>query len=183
MGKSNDTQAVDFRLLKRQEIRKFIEIDRKESFEGVFFWRSGALVHKRRHWDLPDWSIEEKEKIKTFEKEFDNSAIVVGAFIGSTLIGFAITKPIVVEDKPGVYELQQIVVSEKYRRKKVGTKLVSLTSKKALEFGAKTICLLSTPAEPAIRFYLAVGFKPGDVPADGAFSWWDGEDVYMEMTL
>ena len=184
MPKKDYREEPCVRILDRGAIKRFVEIDRAEVVEGVFFWRGGALVHEKRRWDLPDWSKEEKgKKIEKYEKEYENGAIVIGAFLDSVLVGFAITKPIVVAGRPGMYELQQIVVSKTHRKKGVGTEMLALTRGKAGEIGAKAICVLSTPAEAAIRFYLSVGFLPTDVPDDEAFSWWDGEDVYMEMML
>ena len=178
MAKKEYHEISECRILNRREIKKFVEIDAAKVIEGVFLWHSGALVHAKRHWDLPDWSKEEKEeKIERYENEYDKGAIVVGAFLDSVLIGFAITKSISIADRQVIYELQQIVVSREHRKKGVGTAMMNLTIEKATEIGARAICLLSTPAEPAIRFYLSVGFKPFDVPSDEAFSWWDGRDI------
>jgi len=184
MDRKEYHEITYYRLLNRDEIKNFVEIDSAEVVEGEYAWRNGALVHTKRHADLPNWSNEDKEeKTQRYEQEYDRGAIVVGAFLDSVLVGFAITKPIVIVDRSGMFELQQIIVSKDHRKKGVATAMINLTKEKAIEIGAKAISLLSTPAEPAIRLYLSVGFEPFNVPDDAHWSWWDGEDIYMEMML
>ena len=165
-------------------MQRLMDIDHTEVVENIFVWQDGALVLEKQYAEIPDWSQEEKHAlIETFEQHFDHGATMVGAFRQATLVGVVKIMPLGSAERPGAYELGYIVVSRGYRNRGIGTTLIEMAIENAIAVGARSLCMLATPVEHTIRFYLSVGFTPGDVPELAVFDWWDGEDIYLEMTL
>ena len=114
-------QAGELVMKERKGIRDFMDIDRTEVVENIFSWCDGELVLENGHWDIPDWTKEKKEeKIRRFEQGYDGDTIITGTYCGSVLVGFLIVD---LEDRLGVYELTQIVVSNGYRNRGIGRNL------------------------------------------------------------
>ena len=89
---------------------------------------------------------------------------------------------------PGEHEeawhLWQMVVSQPYRRRHVATELFALARRKEVEVCQTQICTLATFSEEAVRFYRSVGFTPFEKPPEtDHWSWWNGNDIYMELKL
>ena len=161
-----------------------MDIDRSEVVEHIFVWQDGTLVHEKAHWKIPDWSQKEKTAmVERFEQHYDRRAIAVGAFHHSAMVGLVKIMPLGLAERPGTYELGHIVESHRYRNRGIGTTLIEMAIKNAIESGATSLCVLSTPVERAIQFSVSVGFTPDDVPELDVFAWWDGEDIYLEMPL
>ena len=167
------------------DCRKILEIDRTEVIENILIYKDGRMTLEKCHWDIPDWTKEEKkQRIKGIKLDVDNpNYVVIGAFYNDLLVGYIRMNPVSPKNRERVYELGQIVVSNGYRRRGIATRLMDLAKRRVVEAGEDTICMLCTPAESTVRFYLSIGFEPFDVPDDEIWSWWDGEDIYMEMKL
>ena len=183
----NETQdSIEVREMEFDDCKKIMEIDHTEVIKNIFVFTDGRLMLKKEHWDIPDWSKEEKEQkmVKGAEAYIDDPDLIqVGAFHSTLMVGYTSTRPISLKNRERMWEVGWLIVSNSHRRCGIATRMMELTKKKVVEAGGEAICLLGTPAECAVRFYLSVGFEPLDVPDDEHWSWWDGEDIYMEMKL
>ena len=80
---------MEYRTLSRAETNKLAQIDRTETIERIYYMRDGSLELEEEHWDVKDWSSEEKQqRIASLQDEYDASATVFGAFDGPTLVPF-----------------------------------------------------------------------------------------------
>ena len=73
------------------------------------------VLEEQGYWDLPDWTSQKKARIDRYEEAQNDGAVIIGALHESVLIGLAFIKPIFIGDRPGMYQLSQIVVNKRYR--------------------------------------------------------------------
>ena len=96
-----------------------------------------------------DHSVE--AQIKEWPPILENDGVLVGAFDGDLLVGFAILRPKLTEI---ITDLAALYVSREYRRHGLGTKLITEIILLVREIGAKSLYVSATPSESAVGFYL-----------------------------
>ena len=85
---------MEYRILTRAETSKFPKIDHAGTMERIYYIREGRLVLEKEHWDLEDWSNQEKKSRTAARlKQYDEGETVFGAFDGSALVGVSVFKP------------------------------------------------------------------------------------------
>ena len=176
--------SIAVRPLEHGDPAKIMNID--FSLEGVtiYTWRDGNLVKGTEYEDGEDLSPDEKKsRIQPVENGVGKpGAIEVGAFKDDSLVGYICIALLSHED--GMWKLWQTIVSKDYRRNGIATSMFQFAKKEAIKRGGKAICLLSAVNHSAVDFYRSVGFTPFEKPPeDEHWSYWDGEDIYMEMKL
>ncbi|MGB1296522.1 MAG: GNAT family N-acetyltransferase, partial [Flavobacteriales bacterium] len=81
----------------------------------------------------------------------------------------------------GVYELSKMAVTEKYKGKRIGQKLMYACIAFAAEIGANRLFLDSNrKLTPAITLYHKVGFKEIPIPEDSPY---DRSNIRMELMI
>jgi putative acetyltransferase len=106
---------------------------------------------------------------------------------GHIFMGFAGNQPIgccaLVPIRPGVFELAKMAVSEEYRGRGIGRKILEYTIARARELGIKTLFLGSnTKLANAIHLYKSFGFYYLP-PESAAPSPYARANVFMELQL
>lgn len=107
--------------------------------------------------NLYELSLKNYDDMKKYNK--NGSALIIGAFIGSRVIGFlwAYNRSFLGEQR---LHISHVVVSPKYRSQGIGTKIIGFIKKLAIEKNILTIELLTTSENVnAIQFYKNHGFK------------------------
>ena len=174
---------MEYRVLSRMEIGKLNDVDRTETIEHIYHVRDGKLCLQKEHWDIEDWSAEEKQRrIAGLQKGYDAGDTLFGSFDGSTLVGLSVLDQSTVPMVAGRFNLAGLWVSRPYRSRGVGRSLVDLVANKARELGAATLYVSATPSENSVRFYMSIGFRLAD-PVDRDLFRAEPEDIHMEMTL
>jgi len=176
--------SVVIRPLEKGDPEKIMNID--FSLEGVtiYMWRDGKLVKGTEYEDGEDLSPDEK---KSWIQPVQNGvgelgAIEIGAFRDDSLLGYVCLALLSPEE--GMWKLWQTFVTKEYRRNGIATRMFQSAKEESIKRGGKAICLLSAVNHDAVDFYLSVGFTPFEKPPeDDHWSYWDGEDIYMEMKL
>ena len=174
---------MDYRILSREEIAQLSELDRTETIERVYTVCDGKLCLKDEHWDVGEWSAEEKQRrIAGLQAGYDAGDTLFGAFDGATLVGMSVLDQCTATQVAGRFNLAGLWVSHSHRNKGIGRRLVKLVQNKARELGAKTLYVSATSTEKTVRFYMSLGFRLTD-QVDRALFELEPHDIHMEMAL
>ena len=176
-------QPITYRQLAHDELPKFEQLDRTEQIEHVHYVRKGILVLEAEHWDVPDWSPEEKQRrIRGLQDISEKGATFFGAFDGETLVGMSILGHTPVATGIDRLNLDGLWVSHVYRGQGVGRTLFSLAAKEAQARGARSMYVSATPSKNTIRFYRAMGCQMAN-PIDPELFDHEPEDIHLERIL
>jgi ribosomal protein S18 acetylase RimI-like enzyme len=174
---------MEYRIVSREEINQLHELDRTETIDRVYHVREGKLCLKEEHWDVGEWSVEEKQRrIAGLQAGYDAGDTLFGAFDGPTLVGLSVLDDCTLSQVPDRYNLAGLWVSAPYRGRGVGRRLVELVMDRARAMGAKTLYVSATSTENTVRFYRSIGFRLAD-PIDQELFREEPSDIHMEMPL
>jgi putative acetyltransferase len=133
-------------------------------------------------WISKYFRVEEQDRVQLGDPEGNilrHGGQIVMAVAGEERIGCCA----LVYERPGVYEVAKMAVSERYRGHGVGRKLLVYTIAQARAMGAHTLELASnTKLENAVHLYESLGFRHLP-PERVAHSPYARADVHMEMDL
>jgi predicted N-acetyltransferase YhbS len=174
---------VEYRVLSRTEIAQLAQIERTETIERIYHMCDGNLVLKKEHWDVPDWSSEEKQRrIEALQDKHDAGTTIFGAFDGPTLVGMSVLHHNPLSSGVARFNLAGLWVSHAYRNQGIGKALVRLAVEEAKERDAKTLYVSATPSENTIRFYTSLEFRPAGTVDPHLFED-EPEDIHLELML
>jgi ribosomal protein S18 acetylase RimI-like enzyme len=174
---------LEYRILARAEISFLEQLDRTESIDYVYHMRKGTLVLEQEHWDVPDWSLSEKQKrIAAMQEYYDKGATFYGAFDGQLLVGMSVLDHNSMPSGDNRLNLTGLWVSCKYRVKGIGRTLLLLIAQAAHERGAKALYVSATPSENTYRFYQSVGFHLAELIDPDLYAK-EHDDIHMELVL
>jgi GNAT superfamily N-acetyltransferase len=177
------SQTITYRQLTYAELHKAEQLDRSETIEHIHYVRDGQLALEPEHWDVPDWSQEEKQhRIRGFQARYAKGATFFGAFDGETLVGLSILDHTPISTGTDRLNLDGLWVSHNYRAKGIGRTLFSLAAQEAKARGARSMYVSATPSENTIRFYLAMDCQMAD-PIDPYLFKCEPEDIHLERIL
>lgn len=155
MNKTDDNQ-ITYRKLKKVEIGKLREIDRRETVEEVFHVCGGELVSTPLHWEIPSFDNLD-DRIDRLVKTYQEGGALFGAFDGSTLVGMSVLENCLRGASRDRIQMSGLWVSRDYRRRGVGRLLVDLVKASARERGASYLYISGTRSENTVNFYLSIG--------------------------
>ncbi len=172
--------------LSKKEIIRISEIDRTEKIKLLYKYNKGKLETEIvdidvPHWDHPDWRHDEK-LIKDLSDDLDKGGVLFGAFEESKLVGMSVVGNKLRGENSDMLQLVTMHVSNNYRRKGIGTKLLEECKKIARKRGAKLLYISATPSESAIGFYLSHGSKLAE-KVDKELYALEPEDIHFIMDL
>jgi len=172
--------------LDKTEIIRISEIDRTEKIKLLYKYNKGKLETELvdidvPRWDHPDWCHDEK-LIKDLSDNLERGAVLFGAFKANKLVGMAVIGYELRGENSDMLQLVTMHVSNNYRRKGIGTKLLEECKKIARKRGAKRLYISSTPSESAVGFYLSYGSKLAD-RVDTELYALEPEDIHFVMDL
>ena len=123
---------IRYRELSRTEISKLKQLDRTETIDEIYYVRDGVLVLEKEHYDVPDWSVAEKQsRIENLQQVFDQGATFTGAFAGQKLIGMSVLDHNPVRSGDQRLNLAGLWVSHPYRGIGVGKRLCQIAATEA----------------------------------------------------
>ena len=174
---------MEYRLLTRAEISRLVQIDRTESIDDIYYLRDGNLTAEKEHWDVPDWSPEEKQqRVAVLQEIYDKGATFFGAFDGETLVGMSVLDHNQLRSGVARLNLEGLWVSHPYREKSIGKTLFRLAAQEARRRGAKTLYVSATPSENTIRFYMSMGCHLAESVDSHLFEE-EPEDIHLQLML
>lgn len=170
---------MEFRELRREEIRSIWAIDRRERIESIFVAGPGGLELAADSFDVPGWSAgKAAEMTPVFEASFDAGSWFGGAFAGGRIVGIAVLEHGFFGADGGTLQLGFLHVSAETRGNGVGKQLFELARREASVRGARRMYVSATPTERTVRFYLARGCRVLAEPDARLFEL-EPEDIHL----
>jgi predicted N-acetyltransferase YhbS len=168
------------RVLTRQEVPHYWDIDRREVIENVYYLIDGKLVLKPEHYDVQGWPPGERELYTPMLLEsFDRGGWCYGLFDEGRLVAAAVLDNNLLGPGKDLVQLKALHVSCRYRGQGLGRRLFALASEQARKLGAKGLYISATPSEHTIQFYLGLGCIVTPTPDPELFAL-EPEDIHLE---
>ena len=169
------------RILSKEELKKFEQIDRYEIVEDIYYFRDGRLVLEKEYYEIKGLDNIEN-RIKNLKNIYDGGGTIYGAFHNDTFVGLVSLKDKLIGKNNDTIQLCSCFVSKNYRKRGIAAKLVSMLKEKAKELGGQKMYVSATPSKNTVHFYMSVGFKVTDEPIKELFDE-EPEDIHMECVL
>ena len=175
--------GIAYRPLGVPEVLRFEEVDRSEVIDHVYHLRDGQLVLEEEHWELRGWPPEDLPGQRAHLREcLDGGGAAWGAFDGDRLVGIAVLDGRWYGRGGDTLDLYFLHVSDGYRHRGIGRRMVELVEQRAREMGARRLFVSGLPSRNTIRFYLALGFGRSE-DADPLLAGREPDDIHMDMEL
>jgi len=173
---------IIFRRLKREEINKFIEIDRFEEIEEIYYHRDNQLVIEKESYKISQFDNVEEEYLAVLTDCYDSGGVLIGAFneIGK-LVGLGSVNGHPIQKMTNVLQLERLYISSNYRHQGIGKQILLLLQEEARKLGAKQLYVSSIPTKNSVDFYQSVGFQL-TTPLKALFEL-EPEDIHMVLAL
>ncbi len=174
---------MEYRILDKEEIKRVTEIDRTEVIEYIYHFREGKLELMKEHWEIGEWSVEEKQThLSSLQKIFDRGGFIFGAFDNSNIIGIIALNNEFIGMNKDQLNLAGLWVSNQYRKMGVGRTLLDLVKTKAMELGVKKLYVSATPSLNTVTFYMNRGFELAREINQRLYEL-EPEDIHLELKL
>lgn len=175
--------TIDYRILSRDEIERFREIDRSEIIENDYRYKDGKLELVKVYFDVKGFRPNHlKSLINRFYNIYDDGGTICGAFDGSKLVGIAALESKFRGENKDVLNYAVLHVSKPYRKMGIGKKLTELVIKRAKEMGAKRLYVSSAQTKNTVDFYMGLGCKLAD-KVDKELYALEPEDIHLILDL
>jgi len=180
-GHAADRTGVRLRPLPSEELARWLEIDRRELIEGVYYVEDGALVlHPERH-DVQGWfqSPEELQRMTEDLRERQaRGALVVSAWDVDRIVGVVVLDNVPLGPQGDQLQLRLLHVSRDYRDQRVGGRLFEVARAEACRRGARDLYVSATPSEHTVRFYLSHDCRLNPQPDPDLYAE-EPEDIHL----
>lgn len=174
---------MEYRLLNEEEITKVDEIDRTETIEFIYYYIKGKLKLVEEFCEVPKWNRDQVLiHISDLTELYNKGGFIFGAFDGSKIAGVISLDNELIGKHKDHLNLAGFWVSNQYRNKGIGEKLVELVVEKAMEIGAVMLYVSATPSQNTVNFYLKRGFKLTDEIIEKLYEL-EPEDIHMVRKL
>jgi len=151
--------------MEADRIRMIEQVDRSELVEAEYVadqssdGRSLTLrrVEKSPPERIGPWSPEDVDRrVADWKPQIEGEGLLLGAFLGERLIGFAALSS---EVSDGSAELLALFVDAKHRRSGVGSLLMEAVEDLARQRGIRALFIASNRTASSVEFYLKHGCK------------------------
>jgi ribosomal protein S18 acetylase RimI-like enzyme len=174
---------IEYRRLGTAEVARLAEIDRTEVIEAIYHHRDGELVLEEEHWDLRGWSPEHLDELQGRTRALlGRGGAAWGAFDGDGLVGVAALDVMFIGRDGDTLQMYLLHVSDGYRRRGVGSRLLELSKAMARGMGARWLYVSGLPSENTIGFYTRRGFRVTEEPDPDLLAL-EPEDIHMVLAL
>jgi len=177
--------AVTFRTLRRDELPRVAEIDRRERIDVLVDQRGTELVARHGSWNASAWDPDGHgdhsvgAQLRALEHYADAGGVALGAFDGEGLVGIGVVVPHL---RPRIAQLAYLHVSAAFRASGIGCGLSERLEQIARDEGDAEMVVSATPSQNTVRFYLGRGFRPTAEPLPELFEL-EPEDVHLSKLL
>ena len=131
---------MEYRTVSREEIVQLHELDRTETIDRVYYVDNGKLCLREEHWDVGEWSAEEKQRrIAELQAGYDAGDTLFGAFDGPTLVGLSVLDQYTSKQVAGRFNLAGLWVSALRILPRVSGTSIGRLSEKRSEAGGDTV--------------------------------------------
>lgn len=175
--------ALERRRLRRDEIDRLWQIDRREIVERIYALRDGQLVARDAFYDIRGWPPGEPEAAMPWlEASFDRGAVFIGVFDGSEIVGALVVDTVLLGLRRDLVQLSFLHVGASHRGRGLGRALFEQAADIARGLGASGLYVSATPSEHTVRFYLGRGCRVIETPDPELFER-EPEDIHFECPI
>ena len=171
------------RAMAATELARIAEMDRSERITQQYKQRGETLDLIDVDIDAPRWGAPGEatieHRIDEWTRLITEGGILLGAFDGDQLIGFAVYMRASPETPA---RLAVLHVTNPWRRHGVGRELTAEVVRLARTEGVQRLYVSATPTRGTVDFYTSQGFVPLATPNERLFAL-EPEDVHMERVL
>ena len=147
---------VSVRPVSLHEVDRIREVDVTESDTLLYRVVDGRIEETHEEWRRPPWDDRTATRhVRNAEMVLREGGVLLGAFHGDRLVGFALLR---LRLGPAVAQLANLQVSRAHRRRAIATRLVSRLFGLARQGGASQIYVSACPSRSAVGFYRSMGF-------------------------
>jgi ribosomal protein S18 acetylase RimI-like enzyme len=171
------------RRMAASEIERIGEIDRSEHITQEYTARNGILKLRDVDIQAPRWGESGEHSVQYYIDHWkplvEAGGVLLGAFDGGSLAGFAIYEP---PSSDGLANLAVLHVSRTYRGRGVGRDLTQEVIRLAQADRADRLYVSATPTRTTVDFYMRQGFEPLVTP-NAKFFALEPDDIHLERKL
>jgi GNAT superfamily N-acetyltransferase len=177
--------AVELRQLRRDELQRVVEIDRREHIDVLLEQRGTQLVARHGSWSASAWDPDGDgdhsigSQVRALGQYLDAGGVALGALCGDRLAGIGVVVPHL---RPRIAQLAYLHVSAPFRARGIGSRLSERLEHIARTAGDAEMVVSATPSQNTVRFYLGRGFQPMAEPLVELFEL-EPEDVHLSKSL
>jgi len=174
------TDGLTRRRLRRDELDRIWEIDRRETVERTYRVAADELVLRDDFFDIRGWPPHEAEQYEPILADaFDRGAVFSGVFDGSRLVAVGVTDALPRGRAGDLRQLSFLHVAHGYRDRGLGAELFEEAMEFAAARGAAGLYVSATPSEHTIAFYLGRGCRVTDRPDPDLLAL-EPDDIHLE---
>lgn len=175
---------IEFRSISRDEIgRIWREIDRREFVGSVYRMKSGELSEEKIDFDVKGWPPGEEQKYMPLLQEcYDRGGFFNGVFHNGRLIGIVVLESKFIGKSKDQLQLKFLHISRDFRKKGLGTKLLTIAAHEARKRGAKALYISSCESKNTVDFWLQRGCAITD-DVDEELYRLEPEDIHLVYRL
>ncbi len=174
---------MEYRVLERDELDKFMEIDRSEVIEHIYYYRDGRLELEEEFYDMKGFPPGEQEALLQRQyKIYDAGGTVIGCFNKGKLVGITSVENKLRGKTRNYIKMDVLFVSSSFRGHGVAKRLVELACEAARNFGGTKLYISATPSENTVNFYFSLGSRVAE-EIDEELLKLEPEDIHLELPL
>ena len=175
--------SINYRQLAAHEAERIFEIDNTIPIKRVWRKKDGVEQWIEVNWlqnrDFPDGN---ENHLAALKETFEGGGYVNGAFDGERLIGFCSVNRDIFGDKYKYILLDQMFVSDGYRRMGIGKKFFFMAIEQARQWGVDKLYICAGSSEDTLVFYRSLGCVDAKEINQQLFEQ-DENDVHLEYDL
>jgi len=174
---------LKIRTIRRSEIEKIKNIDRREIVDKIYYLDGGQLKLKNEFYNIKSWEVSELERnIEHLYKIYDKHGYLVGYFERDKLVGVAALDSEFIGENRDYLQLYFLHVDSKYRGAGIGNKLLKKVIIRAKKLMAKKLYISATPSQNTIDFYINIGCQLVSEPNPALYQL-EPRDIHLELSL
>ena len=174
---------LKIRTINRREIEQVKNIDRSEIVDKIYYLEAGQLKLKNEFYNIRSWQVSDLEKnIEHLYKIYDKGGYLVGCFDSNKLVGVAALDSEFIGNNRDYLQLYFLHVDSKYRRTRIGSKLLKKVANHAKKLMAKKLYISATPSQNTIDFYINIGCQLVSELNPDLYQL-EPNDIHLELSL
>ncbi|MBF4693652.1 GNAT family N-acetyltransferase [Fusibacter ferrireducens] len=172
-----------YRYMKMEELESFLEIDRREVIEHVYYYRDGKLELEEEYYEMDGFPEGEQQALLERQRRIlEGGGYVIGAYNGDTLIGITSVENKLRGKDCNYIKMDILFVSKNYRGRGIAKALMESAVKAARKLNGKKLYISATPSENTINFYFSMGCVLAKALDEELFNL-EPYDIHLELDL
>lgn len=174
---------MTYKYMVLEELEAFLDIDRREVIEHIYYYRDGKLELEEEHYDMGGFPEGEQQVLLERQRQIiESGGYIIGAYNGDTLIGITSVENKLRGKEQNYIKMDILFVSKNYRGKGVAKALMERATLAAQKLNGKKLYISATPSENTINFYFSMGCVLAKELDEELFEL-EPYDIHLELDL